>query len=328
MSEALLQVEDLVKHFRSSGNWLRGGREAIQAVDGVNFRIEPGETFALVGESGCGKTTVAKMILLLERPTGGRILFRGQDITGMRGAGLKEYKRLVQAVFQDPYSSLNPRMQVMDIIGEPLQVHEGLRGRPLGLRVGELLENVGLSPITGSFFPHQFSGGQRQRIAIARALALNPQLIVLDEPVSGLDVSIRAQILNLLVDLQRDLGLSYLLISHDLAIVEHMSHRVGVMYVGKMVEMAAKDDLYHNALHPYSRALLASVPQPDPDIPMGETISGEVASPISPPSGCRFHPRCPIYLETGMCREVEPTWREIEREHLTACHKVEPAVVA
>ena len=328
MPEPLLQVEGLVKHFRASGNWLRGGREPIQAVDGVNFQIAEGETFALVGESGCGKTTVAKMILLLEQPTSGTIRFRGDDIVGLRGSSLKEYKRLVQAVFQDPYSSLNPRMQVMDIIGEPLQVHEGLRGRNLALRVGELLDNVGLSPVTGTFFPHQFSGGQRQRIAIARALALHPRLIVLDEPVSGLDVSIRAQILNLLVDLQRDLGLSYLLISHDLAIVEHMSHRVGVMYVGKMVELAAKDDLYRNTLHPYSRALLASVPQPNPDIPMGETVSGEVASPINPPSGCRFHPRCPIYLETGMCREVEPAWREIEQDHLTACHKVEPAVVA
>ena len=281
-----------------------------------------------MGESGCGKTTVAKMILLLERPTRGVIRFKGDDITGLRGSGLREYKRLVQAVFQDPYSSLNPRMQVLDIIGEPLQVHEGMHGRELRMRVGELLENVGLSPVTGSFFPHQFSGGQRQRIAIARALALRPQLIVLDEPVSGLDVSIRAQILNLLVDLQRDLGLSYLLISHDLAIVEHMSHRVGVMYVGKMVELADKDQLYENTLHPYSKALLASVPQPDPDIPMGTTISGEVASPINPPSGCRFHPRCPIYFETGMCREVEPDWREIEGDHMTACHKVEPAVVA
>ena len=327
MAGQLLEVQGLVKHFRGSSGLLRSRGESIRAVDGVNFSIEEGETFALVGESGCGKTTVAKMILLLERPTAGQIRFRGDDVNGLRGSGLKEYKRLVQAVFQDPYSSLNPRMQVLDIIGEPLQVHEGLGGRQLRIRVGELLENVGLSPITGSFFPHQFSGGQRQRIAIARALALNPQLIVLDEPVSGLDVSIRAQILNLLVDLQNELGLSYLLISHDLAIVEHMSHRVGVMYVGKMVELAGKDDLYSNTLHPYSRALLASVPQPDPDIPMGETITGEVASPINPPTGCRFHPRCPIYQETSMCREVEPEWREIETEHLTACHKVEPAVV-
>ena len=327
MADHLLEVSGLAKHFRGGGNWLTSGGDSIRAVDGVSFHVEEGETFALVGESGCGKTTVAKMILLLERPTRGAISFQGKDVSTFRGNGLREYKRLVQAVFQDPYSSLNPRMQVMDIIGEPLRVHQGMRGRNLRMRVGELLENVGLNPVTASFFPHQFSGGQRQRIAIARALALRPQLIVLDEPVSGLDVSIRAQILNLLVDLQRDLGLSYLLISHDLAIVEHMSHRVGVMYVGKMVELATRDEFYGNTLHPYSNALLASVPKPDPDIPMGTTIGGEVASPINPPSGCRFHTRCPIYLETSMCREVEPDWREILSDHLTACHKVEPAVV-
>ena len=327
MADQLLEVEGLAKHFRGGGNWISRGGDSIRAVDGVSFSVGKGETFALVGESGCGKTTVAKMILLLERPTRGTIKFQGEDVSRFRGSGLREYKRLVQAVFQDPYSSLNPRMQVLDIIGEPLRVHQGLRGRNLRMRVGELLENVGLNSVTASFFPHQFSGGQRQRIAIARALALRPNLIVLDEPVSGLDVSIRAQILNLLVQLQHDLGLSYLLISHDLAIVEHMSHRVGVMYVGKMVELATRDDFYGNTLHPYSNALLASVPQPDPDIPMGTTITGEVASPINPPSGCRFHTRCPIYLETDMCREVEPEWREVLTDHLTACHKVEPAVV-
>ena len=288
MADRLLEVEGLAKHFRGGGNWISRGGDSIRAVDGVSFSIEEGETFALVGESGCGKTTVAKMILLLERPTRGSIKFQGEDVSCLRGSGLREYKRLVQAVFQDPYSSLNPRMQVLDIIGEPLRVHQGLRGQNLRMRVGELLENVGLNPVTASFFPHQFSGGQRQRIAIARALALRPNLIVLDEPVSGLDVSIRAQILNLLMQLQRDLDLSYLLISHDLAIVEHMSHRVGVMYVGKMVELATRDDFYGNTLHPYSNALLASVPQPDPDIPMGTTISGEVASPINPPSGMPF----------------------------------------
>jgi oligopeptide/dipeptide ABC transporter ATP-binding protein len=327
LADQLLEVEGLAKHFRGGGNWISRGGDSIRAVDGVSFSVGEGETFALVGESGCGKTTVAKMILLLERPTRGTIKFQGEDVSRFRGSGLREYKRLVQAVFQDPYSSLNPRMQVLDIIGEPLRVHQGLRGRNLRMRVGELLENVGLNSVTASFFPHQFSGGQRQRIAIARALALRPNLIVLDEPVSGLDVSIRAQILNLLVQLQHDLGLSYLLISHDLAIVEHMSHRVGVMYVGKMVELATRDDFYGNTLHPYSNALLASVPQPDPDIPMGTTITGEVASPINPPSGCRFHTRCPIYLETDMCREVEPEWREVLTDHLTACHKVEPAVV-
>jgi oligopeptide/dipeptide ABC transporter ATP-binding protein len=326
MVEPILEVEGLVKHF-AGPRTLFQKRDVIRAVDGVSFSIEEGATFALVGESGCGKTTVAKLILLLERPTGGVIRFRGSDVHGFRGRELREYKRIVQAVFQDPYSSLNPRMQVLDIIGEPLQVHEGLRGRALRVRVAELLDNVGLSPVTGSFYPHQFSGGQRQRIAIARALALRPKLIVLDEPVSGLDVSIRAQILNLLGELQRDLGLSYLLISHDLAIVEHMSHMVAVMYVGKIAELAPKEELYQESLHPYTNGLLASVPVADPDIPMGATILGEVASPITPPSGCRFHPRCPIYQDSGVCRDLDPEWREVRTGHWTACHKVEPAVI-
>lgn len=328
MAELLLEVEGLVKHFTGSRTFFQRNADLIRAVDGVHFSIEEGTTFALVGESGCGKTTVAKMVLLLEQPTSGVIRFRGEDVTRLRGSRLREYKRLVQAVFQDPYSSLNPRMQVLDIIGEPLQVHEGLGGSALRSRVAQLLENVGLNPVTMAFYPHQFSGGQRQRIAIARALALQPKLMVLDEPVSGLDVSIRAQILNLLGDLQRDFGLSYLLISHDLAIVEHMSHTVGVMYVGKMMELASKDSLYSAPQHPYTRALLGSVPRPDPDIPMGDTVSGEVASPINPPSGCRFHPRCSIYQETAMCRDREPDWREVMRSHFAACHKVEPAVVS
>ena len=327
LAERLLEVEGLVKHFRGSGSWLGRNAEVIQAVDGVNFSIGEGETFALVGESGCGKTTVAKMILLLERPTGGVIRFRGNDVNGLRGSGLREYKRLVQAVFQDPYSSLNPRMQVLDIIGEPLQVHEGMHGRELRMRVGELLENVGLSPVTGSFFPHQFSGGQRQRIAIARALALRPQLIVLDEPVSGLDVSIRAQILNLLVDLQQDLGLSYLLISHDLAIVEHMSHRVGVMYVGKMVELGDKDQLYENTLHPYSKALLSSVLYPDPAASLPDfRLEAEIPSPIHLPTGCHLHPRCPI--ATPECAVTYPPLAELSAQRQAACYRSDVLVGA
>jgi len=322
VSEAILEVDGLVKHFPGPSSVLRTSSVVVRAVDGVSFTVDEGTTFALVGESGCGKTTVAKNVLLLERPTSGVIRFHGKDINALKGRQLREYKHSVQAVFQDPYSSLNPRMQVKDIIGEPLLVHEGLRGHKLNNRVGELLENVGLNPVTAGFFPHQFSGGQRQRLAIARALALRPKLIVLDEPVSGLDVSIRAQILNLLVDLQKEFGLSYLLISHDLAIVEHMSHRVGVMYVGKMVELAPKDDLYAESLHPYTRALLASVPRPDPDIPMGATISGEVASPINPPTGCRFHPRCPIYEESAVCRDMEPQWQEYGNGHWASCHKI------
>ena len=326
MPEALLEVEGLVKHFAGPGNFLRQSSVTVRAVDGVSFSVDEGTTFALVGESGCGKTTIAKTVLLLERPTQGEIRFEGKNIHQLSRRELKEYKRTVHAVFQDPYSSLNPRMQVNDIIGEPLRVHEGMVGRALQTRVGELLDNVGLNPVTRGFFPHQFSGGQRQRIAIARALALKPKLLVLDEPVSGLDVSIRAQILNLLVDLQQEFGLSYLLISHDLAIVEHMSHQVGVMYVGKMVELALKDEMYSEPQHPYTKALLASVPRPDPDIPMGSTIFGEVASPINPPSGCRFHPRCPIYQDSAICHERDPEWMEVSKNHLAACHKVESLV--
>ena len=324
VSQPLLEVEGLVKHFPGPSNLLQQSSVLVKAVDGVSFTVDEGTTFALVGESGCGKTTVAKNVLLLERPTDGVIKFRGKDINRLNRRDLKEYKHTVQAVFQDPYSSLNPRMQVKDIIGEPLRVHERMRGRRLQDRVAELLDNVGLNPVTGSFFPHQFSGGQRQRIAIARALALQPKLIVLDEPVSGLDVSIRAQILNLLVDLQQEFGLSYLLISHDLAIVEHMSHRLGVMYVGKMVELAEKEDMYSDAVHPYTKALLASVPRPDPDVAMGLTIAGEVASPINPPTGCRFHPRCPIYEDSQECRELQPAWAQVAPLHWSACHKVKP----
>jgi oligopeptide/dipeptide ABC transporter ATP-binding protein len=322
VSEPILEIESLVKHFPGPGGFLRGSPVLVRAVDGVSFKVQEGTTFALVGESGCGKTTVAKNVLLLERPTSGSVRFQGKEVNRFSRRELREYKRAVQAVFQDPYSSLNPRMRVREIIGEPLQVHEGLGGQSLRTRVGELLENVGLNPVTGGFFPHQFSGGQRQRIAIARALALQPKLIVLDEPVSGLDVSIRAQILNLLVELQENFGLSYLLISHDLAIVEHMSHQVGVMYVGKLVELAPKDKLYGDTRHPYTQALMSSVPRPDPDIPMGDTIQGEVASPIAPPSGCRFHPRCPIYQESAICREQDPEWRVVMNQHWAACHKI------
>ena len=294
MSDRLLEVEGLAKHFRGGGNWLTSGGDAIRAVDGVSFYVEEGETFALVGESGCGKTTVAKMILLLERPTRGSISFQGENVSRFRGSGLRDYKRLVQAVFQDPYSSLNPRMQVMDIIGEPLRVHQGMRGRDLRMRVGELLENVGLNPVTASFFPHQFSGGQRQRIAIARALALRPRLIVLDEPVSGLDVSIRAQILNLLVDLQRDLGLSYLLISHDLAIVEHMSHRVGVMYVGKMVELATRMNSTATPCIPTATPCWPRCPNPTRTYPWALPLAARLPAPSTPPAAAASIPVAPF----------------------------------
>ena len=324
MPETLIEVQDLVKHFPLGGML---GRQSgtVRAVDGISFTIEEGSPVGLVGESGCGKTTTARLILLLEQPTSGTIRFQGKDVNRLKGRDLKEYKRSVQTVFQDPYSSLNPRMRVRDVVGEALQVHLGMRGKALTVRVGELLENVGLSPASASNYPHEFSGGQRQRIAVARALALNPKLMVLDEPVSALDVSIRAQILNLLMDLQEQFGLSYLLIAHDLALVEHMSHKVAVMYVGQIVEMGPKERLYENPLHPYTRAILAAVPQPDPDMPMRAIVAGEVPNPANPPSGCRFHPRCPL-SDASICPLVEPEPREIESEHMVACHKVESAV--
>jgi oligopeptide/dipeptide ABC transporter ATP-binding protein len=326
VGEPLLDVRGLTKFFPLGGGPFGSRRATVHAVDGASFSIEKGQTLALVGESGCGKSTTARLILLLERPTSGSILFRGEDVTKMRGATLKGYKRAVQAVFQDPFSSLSPRMHVRDIVGEPLIIHEGLGGKKLALRVGELLEQVGLQPAAASYYPHQFSGGQRQRIAIARALSLNPEIIVLDEPVSALDVSIRAQILNLLVDLQDQLGLSYLLISHDLAIVEHMSHKVGVMYAGQIVEMAPGPALYGTPLHPYTKALIAAVPSPNPDAPVGNIVGGEVPNPAQPPSGCRFHPRCPLF-DASICPISQPELRQIQPNHIVACFKVDPQTV-
>jgi oligopeptide/dipeptide ABC transporter ATP-binding protein len=323
VSTPLLEVRDLVKHYPLAGGPFGGGNAVVHAVDGVSFSLDAGTTMAVVGESGSGKTTTARLILLLERPTSGSILFAGQDISSAKGEVLREYKRSVQAVFQDPYSSLSPRMRVRDIVGEPLQIHERLGRTALRARVGELLEQVGLSPSAANAYPHQFSGGQRQRIAIARALSLNPKLIVLDEPVSALDVSIRAQILNLLVDLQRDRSLSYLLISHDLAIVEHMSHSVGVMYAGQMVELASAERLYAEPRHPYTEALMAAVPSIDPDQPLAHVVGGDVANPADPPSGCRFHPRCPLRESLGnpeVCSTVDPNAGALDQTHRVACH--------
>jgi oligopeptide/dipeptide ABC transporter ATP-binding protein len=322
-SAPLLEIRGLTKHFSPESGVFGRRRGTVRAVDDVSFTLEEGTTFALVGESGCGKTTTARMVLLLEKPTSGTIRFYGEDVAHLKRASLREYKRSVQAVFQDPYSSLSPRMRVRDIIGEPLRIHEGMSGKALATRVGELLEQVGLNPSRASHFPHQFSGGQRQRIAVARAISLKPKLIVLDEPVSALDVSIRAQILNLLVDLQRDLGLSYLLISHDLAIVEHISHRVAVMNVGQIVEIADQEPLFGNPCHPYTRALMAAVPNVDPDIPLTNVVGGEVANPAEPPSGCRFHPRCPLRVERGtpsVCSDSQPLLVELSPDHWCACH--------
>jgi oligopeptide/dipeptide ABC transporter ATP-binding protein len=292
-------------------------RGVVRAVEGVSLAVQAGSTMALVGESGCGKTTIARMILQLERPSAGVIRFEGRDIAGMDRAGLRAYRRQVMAVFQDPYSSLNPRLRVGRIIAEPVLAH----GRPsraeLDKRVAEVLEVVGLPGSAAGLYPHEFSGGQRQRIAIARALAVRPRLMVLDEPVSALDVSIRAQILNLLADIQGAFGLTYLIIAHDLALVEHFSSDVAVVYLGGVAETGPTEAVFAQARHPYTRALLAAVPLPDPDHVLSEAAAmGEIASALDPPSGCRFHPRCPHAME--ICRSRAPAL--VGAPHGTACH--------
>jgi oligopeptide/dipeptide ABC transporter ATP-binding protein len=319
--DVLLEVRHLVKHFTVSGGLFGGPAGLVRAVDDVSFSIKRGETLGLVGESGCGKTTTGRCILQLERPTSGQVIFEGRDLTGLDLAALRPIRRRMQVIFQDPYSSLNPRMTVGQILAEPLSVHgivPTARGRRE--RVRELLHRVGLLPQHGERYPHQLSGGQRQRVGIARALAVEPELIVCDEPVSALDVSIQAQIINLLEDLQAELGLTYLFIAHDLAVVRHISDRVVVMYLGKIVEVADRIELYDRPLHPYTQALLAAVPIPDPQVEATrarQVLGGEVPSPLNPPSGCVFHPRCPIAVEK--CRGEIPPLREITPGHWAAC---------
>jgi oligopeptide/dipeptide ABC transporter ATP-binding protein len=315
---ALLEAAGLSKHFQTKRGVFGGNRGVVRAVDGISFTIERGQTLGVVGESGCGKTTTAKLVLGLEEPTAGTIRFEGRDLRQLDAAGRRHYRKSVQAVFQDPYASLNPRMRVGAIIAEPLVTNEPLSSGEVRQRVLRLLDLVGLPDHAADLFPHEFSGGQRQRIAIARALALSPRLVVLDEPVSALDVSIRAQILNLLSDLQAELGLSYLFIAHDLAAVAHMSHTIAVMYLGKIVEEGEARTLARTPKHPYTEALFSAALPSHPDEKQEEIIlPGEVPSPLNPPSGCRFHPRCPHAM--ARCAEEEPALTPVEGR-LVACH--------
>ena len=324
-AEALLDVRNLKKFFPIKRGFLRKEVGAVRAVDDVSFDLRPGETLALVGESGCGKTTTSRCVLRALEPTSGQILFRTGsgdvvDVAKANRRSLAPLRRQMQMIFQDPFSSLNPRMTLLDIVSEPLKVnHVGKRGERTD-RVAELLERVGLRPEYMRRYPHAFSGGQRQRIGIARALALNPRLIVADEPVSALDVSVQAQILNLLLELQEEMGLTYLFVAHDLSVVKHISGRVAVMYVGQMVELAESEALFHSPKHPYTSALMSAIPKPDPRARAKRVLlQGEVANPADPPSGCYFHPRCPHAVEH--CRTTAPIWEQIEPGRWVRCHR-------
>ncbi|NIS67411.1 MAG: dipeptide ABC transporter ATP-binding protein [Proteobacteria bacterium] len=317
--EPVLEVRDIKKHFPIQGGVFSRTMGHVLAVDGVSFSIQQGETFGLVGESGCGKTTVGKAVLRLIQPTAGEIRLKSQDITHLSEAELRPVRREMQMIFQDPYSSLNPRMSAGEIVGEPLENYGLAKGQDKEKRVQDLLTRVGLRREDIAKHPHEFSGGQRQRIGIARALALNPSLVVADEPVSALDVSIQAQVINLLMDLQDEFHLTYLFISHDLAVVKHISHRIAVMYLGKIVEIADRETLFETPLHPYTQALLEAVPVPDPRAPREYLVlEGDVPSPINPPRGCRFHTRC-LYVEER-CRIQEPSFKEVRPGHWVACH--------
>lgn len=322
-NEVLVEVKDLRLYFPVLAGLLRSKVADIKAVDGVSFFIRNGETLGLVGESGCGKTTTGRCVLRLYDITSGKVYFEGQDITKWKGERLRRIRRNMQLIFQDPYSSLDPRMTAGDIIGEPLLVHKLVKGKEYREQVTELLRMVELEPRMARRYPHEFSGGQRQRIGIARALALRPKLIVCDEAVSALDVSIQAQIITLLMRLREELNLTYLFIAHDLSVVRHISDRVAVMYLGKIVEITSSDELYDNPLHPYSLALLSAIPIPDPVVDRQRKrilLTGDVPSPIFPPPGCNFHPRC--NLAQDICRQAEPELKDIGGEHWVACHLV------
>jgi oligopeptide/dipeptide ABC transporter ATP-binding protein len=317
-NENLVEVKNLKKYFAAGGGVLRAGGDVVRAVDDVSFTIRRGETFGLVGESGCGKSTTGRCILRLIEPTSGEVRFDGQDMLSLGKDELRRLRRDVQIIFQDPYSSLNPRMRVGEIIEEPLIIHKAGGRRERQDRVAELLGLVGLEPGHAKRYPHEFSGGQRQRIGIARALALNPRFIVCDEPVSALDVSVQAQVVNLLQDLQEQLGLTYLFISHGLSVVEHISTRVGIMYRGKLVEVASSEEIFHNPLHPYTRALLSAIPIPDPDFKRERLpLTGDIATAMNQPSGCRFHTRCPV--AEPQCEQSEPDLIEVSPDHFVSC---------
>jgi oligopeptide transport system ATP-binding protein len=325
-SAPLLEVRDLKMHFPiTRGIIFQRQVGAIKAVDGLDFTMTKGETLGLVGESGCGKSTTGRAILQLYRPTGGNVVFEGTDLTDTKGEDLRKMRRRMQMIFQDPYASLNPRMTVGSIIGEPLEVHGiGSTRKERQERVQELLKTVGLNPYFVNRYPHEFSGGQRQRIGVARALAVNPAFIVCDEPISALDVSIQAQIINLLEDLQDELGLTYLFIAHDLSVVRHISDRIAVMYLGKIVELADRDELYENPMHPYTQALLSAVPIPDPVIENQRKrmiLEGDVPSPANPPKGCNFSTRCPRVMD--VCRQQDPPFKEYKPGHFAACYLYE-----
>ena len=320
-AEVLLEIKNLKKYFDVSKGFLKKDKTYVQAVDDVSFKIHKGETLGLVGESGCGKSTTGRTIIRLYEPTDGSIVFKGEDITKLKPSEMKKYRKAIQMIFQDPYASLNSRMTVGDIIREPLDIHN--IGTPESRKkiVEDLLDAVGLNPDHAARYPHEFSGGQRQRIGIARALAVEPEFIICDEPISALDVSIQAQVINMLEDLQRERGLTYLFIAHDLSMVKHISDRIGVMYLGKIVELTDADELYSNPKHPYTQALLSAIPIPDPEVAKKNQrilLEGDVPSPINPPSGCRFRTRCQYAMD--ICAAEEPVTRELSEGHYCACH--------
>ncbi len=322
-TEPLLHIQDLKKYFLLKRTSVFGPREWVYAVDGVSLDVMRGETLGLVGESGCGKSTLGRSVLRLIEPTAGKIVYEGQDITGIRGRKLKKLRSEMQIIFQDPYSSLNPRLTVEHIVGDALKTHGLAAGSEVADRVADMLDKVGIHREKMKCFPHEFSGGQRQRIGIARALILQPKVVICDEPVSALDVSIQAQVINLLNELKSEFRLSYILIAHDLSVINHVSNRIAVMYLGKVIELASNQQLLAKPLHPYTQALLSAIPVMDPDKKKKRIIlKGDVPSPIKPPSGCRFHPRCQRAM--NICPRSEPRWAEIEPRHFVMCHLYEP----